>query len=93
MEFAWSVHRDVLVLTNNVLHPTSNCRSVRGPQITYADFALIYIDIYRAANLLIHDHGEHATIDAAQRTDALLEAGDLDGKAVWLRVSGAVREL
>jgi hypothetical protein len=54
---------------------------------------LIYIDIYRAANLLIHDHGEHATIDAAQRTDALLEAGDLDGKAVWLRVSGAVREL
>lgn len=93
MEFAWSVHRDVLVLTYNVLHPTSNCRSVRGPQITYADFTLIYIDIYRAANLLIHDHGEHATIEAAQRTDALFEAGDLDGKAMWLRVSGAVREV
>jgi len=54
---------------------------------------LIYIDIYRAASLLIHDHGEHATIEAAQRPDALLEAGDLDGKAMWLRVSGAVREV
>ena len=29
----------------------------------------------------------------AQRADAMLDKGDLDGKAVWLRVLKAVREL
>ena len=37
--------------------------------------------------------GGEATIEAAQRADAMLDKGDLDGKAVWLRVLKAVREL
>ena len=51
------------------------------------------IDIYRTANELIKQHGEDAPIHAAMRTDELLDAGDLDGQAVWKRILAAVEEL
>jgi len=51
------------------------------------------LDIYRTANELIKQHGEDASIHAAMRADELLEAGDMDGKAVWLRILAAVDEL
>ncbi len=34
-----------------------------------------------------------AKIHAAQRADALSEAGDMDGRRVWLRIMDAVKEL
>ena len=43
------------------------------------------IDIYRAANELIRQHGEDAPIHASMRHDELLEAGDVDGCVVWKR--------
>jgi len=51
------------------------------------------LDIYRSANELIKLHGDDATIHAAMRADELLEAGDLDGQAVWKRIIKAVDEL
>jgi len=48
------------------------------------------IDIWRAANLLINQHGENAEIVAAQRADLMLERGDQDGRFVWLRIARAV---
>ncbi len=51
------------------------------------------LDIYRSANLLIKQHGENTPIEAATRADAMLEAGDLDGYAVWRRILRAVEEL
>ncbi len=51
------------------------------------------LDIYRSANLLVKQHGEDAPIHAAMRADAMLEAGDLDGYAVWKRVLRTVKEL
>ena len=51
------------------------------------------LDIYRSANLLVKQHGEDAPIHAAMRADAMLEAGDLDGYAVWRRILRAVEEL
>jgi len=51
------------------------------------------IDIYRSAKLLIDQHGDDAARHAAMRADALLEAGDMEGKAVWLRILSAVQEL
>ena len=51
------------------------------------------LDIYRSANLLVKRHGEDAPIHAAMRADAMLEAGDLDGYAVWKRILRAVEEL
>ena len=52
------------------------------------------LDIYRTANALINQHGDMgAEMHAAMRADELLEAGDMDGRRVWLRVLEAVREL
>ncbi len=51
------------------------------------------LDIYRSANLLIDQHGEDAPIFAAMQADKCLEAGGLDGKAVWMGVIRAIKEL
>jgi hypothetical protein len=51
------------------------------------------LDIYRSANILIKQHGQDAPIHAAMRADELLEAGDLEGCAVFKRVLRAVEEL
>ena len=49
--------------------------------------------IYRSAQVLLKRHAEDASIESAMRADAMLEAGDLDGYAVWKRILRAVREL
>ncbi len=51
------------------------------------------IDIYRAANELIEQHGDAADIEAAMRADELMEAGDMEGRAVWIRIVKAIEEL
>ena len=51
------------------------------------------IDIYRAAKLLVDQHGEDAPIRAAERADELLEAGDTEGAAVWRAIVAAIEEL
>ncbi len=49
--------------------------------------------VYRTANELIEQHGEDAPIHAAMCADELMGAGDMDGRAVWLRIVKAVEEL
>ncbi len=51
------------------------------------------IDVFRSAKLLIDQHGQDALIEAALKADELLDTGDLDGQAVWLRIRAAVLEL
>ncbi len=51
------------------------------------------LDIYRSANELIKQHGEDASIRAAMRADEMMETGDMEGRAVWLRIVKAVEEL
>ena len=51
------------------------------------------IDIYRTAALLMKQHGCEAPIHAAMRADELMTAGDMEGRAVWLRVLEAVKVL
>ncbi len=51
------------------------------------------LDIYRSANVLIEQHGDEAPIHAAMRADELMDAGDMEGRAVWLRIVKAVEEL
>ena len=51
------------------------------------------LDIYRAANLLIRQHGGDAEIEAARKADLMLDRGDRDGQLVWLRVKRAIGEL
>ncbi len=51
------------------------------------------IDIYRAAKLLIEKHGDEAAITATKRATEALDAGDVDGYAVWKRVLQAIEQL
>jgi hypothetical protein len=50
-------------------------------------------DIFRAAKLLIDQHAENAAFRAAQRADALVGDGDVDGSAVCRRIAAAIEEL
>ena len=51
------------------------------------------LDIYATAKLLLKRHGEAAWFEAAQRADAMLEAGNMEGAATWKRVLAVVRKL
>ena len=51
------------------------------------------LDVYRAANELIEQHGEDAPIHAAMRADELMATGDMEGVAVWKRIVKAIEEL
>ncbi len=51
------------------------------------------LDIYRSANELIKKFGDAVDIEAAMRADACLAAGDMEGRAVWLRIMKAIEEL
>ena len=52
-----------------------------------ASFIAADLNIYRSANVLIHDHGQDAPIQAAMKADAMLDKGDLDGAAAWRRIT------
>ena len=49
------------------------------------------LDIYRTASVLIREHGEDAALEAAQRADAMLEEGYLDGLRVWKQVLASIK--
>ena len=49
------------------------------------------LDIYRTTQLLVKILDQDAPIHATMRADAMLEAGDLDGHAMWWRILRAVR--
>ena len=51
------------------------------------------LDIHRAANDLIEQHGDAAASHAAMRADELMVTSDMDGAAVWRRILKAVKEL
>ena len=50
-------------------------------------------DIFRAAKLVIDQHGGDAGLRAGERADELFEHGDYDGAAIWRRILSAVGEL
>ncbi len=52
-----------------------------------------YLDIYRSADLIVQQHGAEAPIEAAMHADAMLAKGDLDTRAVWLRIVKAIEVL
>ena len=51
------------------------------------------LDIYRAAKLLINQHGQDAPIRAAERADDLFEAGDPTALRSGVRSQAAIEEL
>jgi hypothetical protein len=51
------------------------------------------IDIWRAANLLLKQHGKSAPIVAAQRARQCMASGDDAGLRLWERIAEAMLEL
>jgi DNA-directed RNA polymerase subunit K/omega len=51
------------------------------------------VDIWRAADVLLKQYGDEAVVIAAQRADALLDKGDVDGQRAFKRVIEAINEL
>ena len=61
--------------------------------LRYARPMISHLDIFRSAAVLIREHGGNASLEAAQRTDAMLEKGDVESAAVWRRIVKAVEEI
>jgi hypothetical protein len=51
------------------------------------------LDIWRAANLLIRQHGANAELEAARLQDLMLDRGDDEGRLVWARIRRAIEAL
>lgn len=54
---------------------------------------MLQIDIWRAAKLLVDQHGESAWLEAAQRADQAIESGDTQAEANWRAVLTAINAL
>ena len=50
-------------------------------------------DIYRAAKLMIDQHGDEASRRAQRRANDLARTGDSDGVAIWGQIVKAIEEL
>lgn len=53
----------------------------------------IELDIHRSAFFLIKQHGAHAGLRAAAKADEMMERGDLQGQAIWMRIAAAIEDL
>lgn len=51
------------------------------------------IDIWRAAKLMLDQHGQDAQLEAVEKATLMVERGDLAGQRVWLRIFEAIGEL
>ncbi len=51
------------------------------------------IDIFRAATVLIKQHGHDAQLVAIKRATEMLNVGDVDGHAVWKRIVDAIKDM
>jgi hypothetical protein len=51
------------------------------------------IDIWRVANLMLKRYGDEVDIESAILAEALAEAGDWAGEAIWRRIIDAIGQL
>ncbi len=51
------------------------------------------LDVFHAAKLLIDQNGDDASDFALQRAEQLLDAGDIEGAAIWRQIFNAIVEL
>jgi hypothetical protein len=48
------------------------------------------IDIWRAVDFLIRQHGDDAELEAARLADLMLDRGDCEGRLLWLQILRAI---
>ncbi len=51
------------------------------------------IDVFQSAAVLIKQHGDDAQLVAIKRATKMLDAGDVDGYAVWKRIMDAIKDM
>jgi hypothetical protein len=51
------------------------------------------LDVWRAATLLIRQHGIDAELEAARLADLMLNRANREGELVWIRIRRAIVEL
>jgi hypothetical protein len=51
------------------------------------------LDVWRAANSLIPQHGADAEPEAARLVDLIFDRGDRQGQRVWRRIRRAIKAL
>jgi hypothetical protein len=64
-----------------------------GPNNGAPALAISDIEIHRAGNLWLGQHGGNAVAEARRRVADCQEAGDRDGADVWLRIVVAIESL
>lgn len=47
-------------------------------------------EIWTTAGLFLQEYGDMASVEASKKADSLLDAGDMAGQRVWLRVVRAI---
>jgi len=50
-------------------------------------------EVLKTANLLVDTYGDMAPAGAKIRADHLMDSGDIQGRAVWLRIARAAERL
>ncbi len=50
-------------------------------------------EIWQAAGAMVKRYGEDAATEAAKRADELFDEGDVDGCAIWRRITEAIKGL
>jgi len=55
--------------------------------------AISDLDIWRAANELIKQHGENASTEAARMFDLMTDKGDIEGRRLWRKIGDAIKDL
>ncbi len=71
----------------------TQCLPCRACLVHHSCAMITDLDIYRSAKVLIDQHGQDAPIWAAQKADAFLEQGNLDGERLWLKILEAIEDL
>jgi hypothetical protein len=51
---------------------------------------LSYVDLYRAAHLLMHEYGDNAEREAARCADRMLAQGNHDGLLAWFGIGRTI---
>ena len=71
-----------------ILYPDFHERSFEEPKSNYSE-----ADVWAAARQIMKIDPDYPSITAAQRADGLLDEGDMEGSAFWIRVTKALEDM
>lgn len=71
-----------------ILHPNFAARAYESPKVQLSEAA-----VWTAVCQMMELYPEYPSLTAAQRADAELEEGDMEGSAFWIRVTKALEEM